>query len=46
MFNTEHVTAVYKRSPQTNSSKVVKRLFSMYDTRQYLELDASNNPEI
>ena len=26
------------------SSKVVKRLFSMFDTRQYLEKDACSNP--
>ncbi|KAK2182299.1 hypothetical protein NP493_360g01022 [Ridgeia piscesae] len=45
MFNTEHVTAVQKKSrQQLHSSKVVKRLFSMYDTRQYLELEESNNP--
>ena len=34
--NTEHVTAVQKKSrQQLHSSKVVKRLFSMYNTRQY-----------
>ena len=47
MSCTEHVTAVQKKSRQQStalSSKVVKRLFSVYDTRQYLEKDACSNP--